>query len=113
MLRLFKSKAYIRYVRIPSLTCLCNFTLKEEEEDSGIITRASMASPSVLAAALAAIVYVMWLVFVPPKRLYDPKINNVRVIKSRFGGLGAVGFYANRYTLYARLCSSQSVFEWY
>jgi hypothetical protein len=40
----------------------------------------------------------LWLVFVPPRRLYSVD-NGVPVVKSRFPGLGGVGFYANRYTL--------------
>jgi hypothetical protein len=40
----------------------------------------------------------LWLVFVPPRRLYSVD-NGVPVIKSCFPGLGGVGFYANRYTL--------------
>lgn len=53
-----------------------------------------------LTVAVLAIVatYLVYFVFVPPRRLHAGS-NNVNVIKSRFGGLGAIGFFANRYTL--------------
>lgn len=46
---------------------------------------------------LALVSWLFWVVFVPPKRLYGG--NKLPVIQSRFGGLGAVGFFANRYDL--------------
>lgn len=58
-----------------------------------------MPSLIVAIAALIAVGYIFWLIFVPPRRLYRSGFNNVRVIKSTFGGLGAISFYANRYTL--------------
>lgn len=42
-----------------------------------------------------------WLLFVPPSKLHS-NFNSVPVIKSRFPGLGAVGFFANRYTFLSR-----------
>lgn len=53
-----------------------------------------------LAAAFAAtLVFALYyLFFVPPAKLYS-NFNSVPVIKSRLPGLGAVGFFANRYTL--------------
>lgn len=53
---------------------------------------------TLLALAVATLLY---LVFVPPRRLQAVD-NGVPVIRSRFGGLGAVGFYANRYQLCVR-----------
>jgi hypothetical protein len=50
---------------------------------------------AILAIVLSCLFYFF---FVPPKRLYSGT-NNVPVITSRFGGLGAVGFFANRYNL--------------
>lgn len=37
-----------------------------------------------------------YLVLVPPNRLHANR-NGVPIIESRFPGLGAIGFYANRY----------------
>lgn len=61
------------------------------------------ATPSPLLVALLAVAstVLVYLLFVPPSRLRANK-NGVPVIRSRFGGLGAIGFYANRY----RLCVS-------
>ncbi len=58
------------------------------------------ATPGLLTSVGVAslVVWLVWLLFVPPKRLHH-SINNVRIIPCRFPGLGAVGFFANRYTL--------------
>lgn len=51
-----------------------------------------------LLGLLVIVLTVYWLVFVPPRRLKH-SINNVPIIHSRFPGLGAIGFFGNRYTL--------------
>lgn len=38
-----------------------------------------------------------YLLFIPPRKLHN-NFNSVPIINSRFPGLGAVGFFANRYT---------------
>lgn len=53
----------------------------------------------VLGIVAIVVSFLSWLLFVPPKRLHS-NFNSVPVIKSRFPGLGGVGFYANRYNLY-------------
>lgn len=52
-----------------------------------------------LGLIIVAFSLVLWLLFVPPRRLHS-NYNSVQVIKTRFPGLGAVDYYANRYDLY-------------
>ena len=73
--------------------------IEQAHLDFGSLEMSRMPSLLVLAAASVAAVYVFWLVFVPPTRLYRSDVNNVRVIRSTFGGLGAIGFFGNRYSL--------------
>ena len=51
-----------------------------------------------LVPGLLVLALLFWILFVPPRRLHH-SINNVPIISSRFPGLGAIGFFANRYTL--------------
>jgi hypothetical protein len=67
-------------------------------EQPGFFQLRTSSSPLTVAVLVVVVTYLLYVVFVPPRRLYSNS-NNVRVIKSRFGGLGAVGFYANRYSL--------------
>lgn len=60
---------------------------------------------TLLAAGALLLASIYYLLFVPPAKLYS-NFNSVPVIKSRFPGLGAVGFFANRYTLCVRSTSS-------
>ncbi|KDN41235.1 cytochrome P450 [Tilletiaria anomala UBC 951] len=65
----------------------------------GQIKASHVASPqlTLLVASIAFAVFLFWLLFVPPKRLHH-SINNVPILPCRFPGLGAVGFFGNRYT---------------
>lgn len=67
-------------------------------EQPGFFQLRTSTSPLVVAVLAVIVSYLLYIVFVPPRRLYSNS-SNVQVIRSRFGGLGAVGFYANRYNL--------------
>jgi hypothetical protein len=56
------------------------------------------SAPYVIAASIGITTILLYLLFVTPARLTANE-NGVPVIRSRFGGLGAIGFYANRYQL--------------
>lgn len=66
--------------------------------NTSLIQFKTSSNPLTVAVLAILASYLIYFFFVPPKRL-NSKTNNVKVIKSRFGGLGAVGFFANRYTL--------------
>ncbi|PWN27518.1 cytochrome P450 [Jaminaea rosea] len=56
---------------------------------------------TLVAAGALLLASICYLLFVPPAKLHS-NFNSVPVIKSRFPGLGAVGFFANRYTFLSR-----------
>ena len=58
-------------------------------------------------AAVLLLLLTYYLVFVPPSKLHN-NFNSVPVINSRFPGLGAVGFFANRYTFLSRTTTTDS-----
>lgn len=64
--------------------------------DNGFV-RLDVTPSKVLISSLAiSITFLLYLIFVPPRKLYAND-NGVKVIRNRFPGLGGIGFYANRY----------------
>lgn len=68
------------------------------ESKFGFVQFQTSSTPLTVAVLAIVVSYLIYFLFVPPRRLYSNS-NDVKVIRSRYGGLGAVGFYANRYNL--------------
>ncbi|CAO1636308.1 unnamed protein product [Parajaminaea phylloscopi] len=67
-----------------------------------------LTSHHVLAAlAVTLLGSLYWLLFVPPAKLHS-NYNTVPVVKSRFPGLGAIGFFANRYTFLSKVATKDA-----
>lgn len=64
--------------------------------DNGYIRLDAAPSKVLVSALVVSISFLLYLVFVPPRKLYAND-NGVQVIRNRFPGLGGIGFYANRY----------------
>lgn len=75
------------------------------------VVNVAVEHQKLISLALILLPLVLWLLFVPPRRLHS-NYNQVPVIKCRFPGLGAVGFYANRYDLCARYGCRRLFQDW-
>lgn len=71
-------------------------TLTNLFDQNGYIRLDAAPSKAFVSALVISISILLYLVFVPPRKLYANQ-NGVQIIRNRFPGLGGVGFYANRY----------------